>query len=57
MLLYDGELCVERYVSESEPGYDKYQIFYLFSKSETTKLLEIFGDYGTICNIKDYLFL
>lgn len=51
MLLYDGELCVERYVSESGPGYDTYQKFYLFSKSETTKLLEIFGDYGIICNI------
>lgn len=51
MLLYDGELCIERYVSESGPGYDTYQKFYLFSKDETKKLLEAFGDFDNICNI------
>ena len=51
VLLYDGELCIERYVSESEPGYDTYQKFYLFSKDETKKLLEAFGDFDNICNI------
>lgn len=51
VLLYDGELCIERYVSESGPGYDTYQKFYLFSKDETKKLLEAFGDFDNICNI------
>lgn len=51
VLLYEGELCIERYVSESAPYYDTYQSFYLFSKDETKKLLKAFDDYDNICNI------
>lgn len=51
VLLYEGDLCIERYVSESGPGYDTHQEFYLFSKDETKKLLEAFGDFDNICNI------